>query len=87
MATISSSISADEFRALEEKVLRAVEIIKTEREARVAAETEVNNLRSQLEAHSAKNADADTELTRLREERDGIRVRVEKMLRQLDELS
>ncbi len=53
-STISSGISADEFQALEQKVLRAVEIVKREREARAAAEAE--------------------------------RLRVEKMLQQMDEL-
>jgi hypothetical protein len=85
--TSNTAISADEFRALEDKVLRAVEMIRSERTARLAAEAEANSLRAQLEAHTAKTADADTELARLREERDGIRQRVEKMLRQLDELS
>jgi Tfp pilus assembly protein PilO len=84
--TPPAAISADEFHALEEKVLRAVEMIRSEREARLAAEVEANSLRAQLEAHSSRNANADAELVRLREERDGIRQRVEKMLRQLDEL-
>ena len=43
-------MSADEFQALEQKVLRAVEIVKREREARAAAEAEVASLRAQLEA-------------------------------------
>ncbi len=44
----STIISADEFQALEQKVLRAVEIVKREREARAAAEAEVATLRTQL---------------------------------------
>ncbi len=47
-STISANISADEFQALEQKVLRAIEIVKHEREARAAAEAEVQNLRAQL---------------------------------------
>ena len=47
-ATISANISADEFQALEQKVLRAVEIVKREREARATAEAEVASLRAQL---------------------------------------
>ena len=39
----------DEFQALEQKVLRAVEIVKREREARAAAEAEVASLRQKLE--------------------------------------
>jgi hypothetical protein len=45
---MSSGVSVDEFQALEQKVLRAVEIVKREREARAAAEAEVAALREQL---------------------------------------
>jgi hypothetical protein len=38
---MSSGVSVDEFQALEQKVLRAVEIVKREREAHAAAEAEV----------------------------------------------
>lgn len=48
---MSSGISVDEFQALEQKVLRAVEIVKREREARAAAEAEVASLRQKLEEH------------------------------------
>lgn len=44
----SAPISADEFQALEQKVLRAVEIVKREREARATAEAEVASLQQQL---------------------------------------
>jgi chromosome segregation ATPase len=50
---MSSGVSVDEFQALEQKVLRAVEIVKREREARTAAETEVVALREQLAAQTA----------------------------------
>jgi len=46
-------LSFDEFQALEQKVLRAVEIVKQERLARVAAEAEVEQLRAQLAAQEA----------------------------------
>jgi chromosome segregation ATPase len=54
---MSSGVSVDEFQALEQKVLRAVEIVKREREARAAAEAEVTSLREQLtaQAERAKN--------------------------------
>jgi hypothetical protein len=47
-SSINAGISADEFLALEQKVLRAVEIVKREREARSAAEAEVASLREEL---------------------------------------
>jgi hypothetical protein len=69
---MSTGVTVDEFQALEQKVLRAVEIVKREREARAAAEAEVAALREQLAA--------------LSQERDSVRLRVEKMLAQMDEL-
>ena len=79
----TSTISVDEFQALEQKVLRAVEIVKREREARAAAEAEVAALREQLAAQSAA---ASNQLSALNQERDAVRQRVEKMLQQMDEL-
>jgi chromosome segregation ATPase len=85
-STISSGISADEFQALEQKVLRAVEIVKKEREARAAAESEIASLREQLAIYQSNARAAETELNTLNKERDQVRARVEKMLQQMDEL-
>jgi len=94
---MSSGVSVDEFQALEQKVLRAVEIVKREREARAAAESEVTSLRGQLaaqmgaaegqvrEAHREKEA-AESQIAALSKEREAVRQRVEKMLQQMDEL-
>jgi chromosome segregation ATPase len=85
-STISSGISADEFQALEQKVLRAVEIVKREREARAALEAEVVSLREELASYKSNSRAIETELTTLNKERDAVRLRVEKMLHQIDEL-
>jgi chromosome segregation ATPase len=85
-STISSGITADEFQALEQKVLRAVEIVKKEREARANAEAEVASLREELASYKQNARDAETELATLNKERDQVRLRVEKMLQQMDEL-
>ncbi len=85
-STISPNVSADEFQALEQKVLRAVEIVKREREARAAAEAEVANLRSQLADQHQLAAMAESEINTLSKEREAVRQRVEKMLEQMDEL-
>ena len=94
---MSSGVSVDEFQALEQKVLRAVEIVKSERQARAAAEAEVAALREQL-AQLASSSEgqvqellrekdaAEKQLAALAQERDGVRQRVEKMLQQMDEL-
>jgi uncharacterized protein involved in exopolysaccharide biosynthesis len=89
-STINPGITTEEFQALEQKVLRAIEIVKSEREARAAAEAEVAALRAQLEALTAKQGEAltaaQTQLTVLTQEREAVRQRVEKMLQQMDEL-
>jgi len=91
--TSASTISADEFLALEQKVLRAVEIVRRERDARAAAEAataaavaETAALREQLDALTSASNSAQTQITTLNQERDAVRTRVEKMLQQMDEL-
>lgn len=85
----AATVSVDEFQALEAKVLRAVEIIKSEREARAAAEAETAaakaeaaELRERLSAIGV----VQTEVDSLLREREAVRQRVEKMLAQMDEL-
>jgi len=80
------AISADEFQALEEKVYRAIEIVRREREARAAAEAEAASLRQQLDALKEASNSAQTQITTLNQERTAVRLRVEKMLQQMDEL-
>jgi chromosome segregation ATPase len=82
----STFITADEFQALEAKVLRAIEIVRREREARAAAVQEANELREQLEQLTIASNAAQTQITALNHERDSVRVRVERMLTQMDEL-
>jgi uncharacterized coiled-coil DUF342 family protein len=96
-ADMSSGVSVDEFQALEQKVLRAVELVKREREARAAAEAEVVALReqlekqeksavSQLQAAQTQKAAAEQQIAALNQEREGVRQRVERMLQQMDEM-
>ncbi len=82
----NGNISADEFQALEQKVLRAVEIVRREREARAAAEAEAEALRAQLDALTSTSNTAHAQITTLNQERETVRLRVEKMLQQMDEL-
>ena len=82
----TATISVDEFQALEQKVLRAVEIVKKEREARAKAEAEVTSLREQLEFQTLVASEAQTAVNTLTKERDNVKQRVEKMLQQMDEL-
>jgi len=106
----SSTISVDEFQALEQKVLQTVELIKKEREARAAAESQLEAARSESAELKERLAAADEKLTALSEqmsaasekltaggeaqkeieslyrEREAVKLRVEKMLAQMDEL-
>ncbi len=84
MAT--TTISVDEFQALEQRVLRTVEIIKAEREARATAESEVTALKELLDTASAENSQLTIELNSLKSERQQVKGRVDAMLKQLDEL-
>ena len=89
VATGAGTISADEFLALEQKVLRAVELIKKEREARAAAEAELATAKAEiadLQGKLATAGSAQTEVETLTREREVVRQRVEKMLAQMDEL-
>jgi len=81
-----ATISVDEFQALEQKVLRAVEIVRREREARAAAESEAAELRQQLDELTTASNSAQTQITTLNQEREAVKARVEKMLQQMDEL-
>jgi DNA anti-recombination protein RmuC len=82
----NGSVSADEFQALEQKVLRAVEIVKRERELRAAAEAETATLRAQLDELTSASNTAQTQITTMSQEREAVRLRVEKILNQIDEL-
>ena len=94
------ALSVDEFAALEERVLRAVNLVKRERVARVAAEEQVQQMEAKLAEHAEKLNQHETHLTEhlaqvdqlqgevktLRAERDHVRQRVERLLSQLDAL-
>ncbi len=92
-ATISAPVTQDEFQALEQKVLRAVEIVRREREARSAAEADaaeqreqVKALQAQLDSLTSASNTAQSQITALNQEREAVKLRVEKMLQQMDEL-
>lgn len=89
----ATTISVDEFQALEQRVLRTVELIRTEREARAAAETARTNAETEIVAlkelldHACNENSAMTvELAGLRQERGQVKNRVDAMLKQLDDL-
>jgi chromosome segregation ATPase len=88
------TLAAADFQALEERVLRAVELLKAEREAHAAATAKIEELErhsGELERQLAGRAEQSTrlesELGQLQQERDHVRGRVERLLKHLDEFT
>ncbi len=77
----------DDFSLLEQRVLRAVELLKTEREIRAAAESTATTLQQLLDEQSQLLADTEARLKGLEQEREQVRGRVERMMKQLDAFS
>ena len=84
---LSPEISGDDFRALEERVYRTIELLKAAREAKVAAERDVARLREQLEMREEEIEGLRKDMVGLRREREEVRTRIEKIMRQIDELT
>lgn len=80
------TLSVDDFSALEERVVRAVELLKRERQARAAAEERAAKAEAQLAEQSPIADQLKQEIRSLRAERDQVRQRVERLLAQLDAL-
>lgn len=78
------ALSADDFSALEERILRAVEVVRRERQARAAAEDRAERVETQLREQSSLLEHLEKELQGLRAEREHVRERVERLLGQLD---
>jgi chromosome segregation ATPase len=86
-ALVADEISADEFHALEEKVYKTIELLKSAREGKAAVERDVARMREQLELREEEVDSLKSEIVALRKEREEVRTRVEKMLKQIDELT
>jgi chromosome segregation ATPase len=107
-------LAADDFNALEQRVLRMVELVRSEREARAAAETRIQSLEASIKsledtglnaeqrvialeerlqqanqkiAHlTEQDAQSAAHVQSLEKERDSVRMRVEKLLKHLEEI-
>ena len=77
----------DDFHALEEKVYRTIEMLKAAREAKATAERDSQRLREQLDARSEEIDTLKREAIKLRKDREEVRSRVEKMMRQIEEVA
>ena len=108
-------LAADDFNALEQRVLRMVELVRSEREAHAAAEARIHSLEASLKSLedngfsaeqrviaveerlqqanqkiaelTAQNAQTASHAKSLEKERDAVRTRVEKLLKNLEAIS
>ncbi len=79
--------STADFKSLEEKILRTIELLKSAREAKAVAERDATRLREQLNEREEEFETMRQELVSLRREREEVRSRVEKMLGQIESLT
>ncbi len=77
----------DDFSALEARIVRAVELVKSERTARAEAEQSAERFRQLSEEKSAALEQAQEQLRALEREREQVRHRVERLLKQLNEIT
>jgi hypothetical protein len=77
-------LTVDDFAALEERILRAVDLVRRERQARVAAEERTAALEIEVQAQIPAIERLQQEVDSLRAEREQVRLRVERLLSQLD---
>lgn len=85
-STVSAPLTSDDFTALEERILRAVGLVRVERQARAATEERAATLEIQIQAQSPVIEQLQREVESLRAEREQVRQRVERLLSQLDAL-
>jgi chromosome segregation ATPase len=84
---VAPASSNADFRSLEEKILRTIELLKSAREAKAVAERDASRLRQQLNEREEELATMRKEMVPLRREREEIRTRVEKMFDQIESLT
>jgi hypothetical protein len=80
------ALSVNDFSALEEKILRAVNMVKRERQARTAVEERLAKAEAQLREQAPLAEQLRSEIKALHAERDQVKQRVERLLGQLDAL-
>jgi hypothetical protein len=80
------ALSLDDFSSLEDRILRAVNLVKRERLARAAAEERASHAEARLHEQTPVIEQLQKEIATLHAERDHVRQRVERLLAQLDTL-
>jgi uncharacterized coiled-coil protein SlyX len=82
----SLALSVADFEALEERIVRAVDLLKRERQGRSEAEERAGKAEAQIVEQSSTIDQLKQEIRGLRTERDQVRQRVERLLSRLDGL-
>ena len=77
---MSSMPAMDKFAELEERIVRAIEVVK-------ATKSEKDKIKNELAAAQAQIARLDLELTELKRERDMVKNKIEILLDNLSELT
>jgi len=77
----------DDFSALEQRILRAIEVVKTEKAARQHADENLARVQGMMDAQAALLTQAQDQVRTLERDRDQVRQRVERLLKQLDEIT
>lgn len=87
------TVSADDFDALEDRIYRAVELVKQNRQQGASVEARISDFEAravraeaQLQAQALVMEQLENEVQALREEREQVRQRMERVLKQLDAL-
>ena len=76
----------DHFQALEGRIVRAIELLKSERAARASSEQQNSELSQRAQEQTAHISRLEGEISGLKKERDAVRQRVERLLGQLEDL-
>jgi len=84
MEDLTATVPADDFHALEQKIYRTIEMLKEAREAKAVAERAAARLR---DGRDDQTQALRAEVVSLRKEREEVRTRIEKMLKQIDALT
>ncbi len=76
--------TSSDLHSLEEKIYRTIELLKTTRAEKAAAESELASTRDLLDAQAAETEAVRKQLQALQQERAEVRSRVEKLLGDVD---
>jgi chromosome segregation ATPase len=87
MSVGAFSEPVDSFQQFQEKITRAVDVVKRAQAEKKALEQEIEKLRTASRERAREWEAKERELVALRREREEVRERVEKLLEQIDALT